>query len=139
MKIQKAFQMRAMWLAALGAALVLATPARAQQDMDPTYFDANPGTPYANHQAPIRTARDFNVAEEQKMLAQTTAGVPETTNGTLESGLLRITVADSVAVVILFGGVVLIVLYAMAATRRERRPQVLLTTTYSSAHGAAVR
>jgi hypothetical protein len=128
-----------MWLAALGAALALATPAQAQQDMDPTYFDVNPGTSYAKHQAPVRTARDFNVAEEQKMLAQNTADVPETTNATLESGLLRISVADSAAVVILFGGVVLIVLYAMAATRRERRPQVLLTTTYSSAHGVTVR
>ncbi len=36
MKIQKAFRTRAMLLAGLGAALLLATPVRAQQDMDPT-------------------------------------------------------------------------------------------------------
>jgi hypothetical protein len=139
MKIQKAFRMRAMWLVGLGVALLLATPARAQQDMDPTYFDVNPGAPNAKHKGIVRTARDFNMTEEQAMLAQSPADLPDTSNTTLESGLLQMTLADSAAIVILFGGVVLIVLYAMAATRRERQPQVLLRPSYSPTHGASVR
>src|SRR5260370_35545328 len=42
MKIQKAFRTRAMLLAGVGAALLLATPLRAHQDMDPTNFYINP-------------------------------------------------------------------------------------------------
>jgi hypothetical protein len=121
MKIQRAFQTRAL-LAGLGTALLLAIPARAQQDMDPTCFDVKPGTPHADHRAPVRTAAHSTAAVE-KMQSQSAADLPAFKDATLEANLVRVTVADFAALAILFGGVILIVLYAMAATRREGQPR----------------
>jgi hypothetical protein len=112
-----------MLLTGLGAALLLAASARAQQDMDPTYFDVNPGTPHVERRAPVRIAVNPKLTEERKMQAQPATNLPAMQDATLEAGLVRITVADFGALMILFGGVILIALYAMAATKRERRPR----------------
>src|SRR5260370_40335686 len=104
MKIQKAFRTRAMLLAGLGAALLLATPVRAQQDMDPTYFDINPDTPRAEHLTHVRAA--VNSTAAVKVHAQPAAGLPATADATLEANIVRVTVADLAALVILFGGVI---------------------------------
>src|SRR5258708_10115185 len=125
MKIQKAFRTRAMLLAGLGAALLLATPLRAQQDMDPTYFEVNPGTPRAEHLTHVRATVN-STAAVQEVHAQPAAGLPATADATLEANIVRVTVADFAALVILVVGVILIALYATAATRRERRVQALL-------------
>src|SRR5260370_14128774 len=50
MKSQKRIRIQ-MVLVGLGAALLMAGSARAQQDMDPTYFDIHPGTPAAQKTA----------------------------------------------------------------------------------------
>jgi len=138
MKIQKAFRTRAMLLAGLGAALLLATPVRAQQDMDPTYFDINPGTPRAEHLTHVRAAVN-STAAVKKVHAQPAAGLPATADATLEANIVRVTVADFAALVILFGGVILIALYATAATRRERRVQALLEGPCSPTPGATAQ
>jgi hypothetical protein len=138
MKIQKAFQIRAMWLVGLSAALLLAAPTRAQQEMDPTTFDINPGTS-PKQQVSVRTAREFNVAQTQEMLAQSATALPDSSNAVIDASLVRITATDVAVVVILFGGVCLIALYAMAATRRERQPRGLAGIAYSPTHGATVR
>ncbi len=138
MKIQKAFRTRAMLLAGLGAALLLATPVRTQQDMDPTYFEVNPGTHRAEHLTHMRTAANSTAAVE-KVQAQPAAGLPATADATLEANIVRVTVADFAALVILFGGVILIALYATATTRRERRVQALLEGPCSPTPGATAQ
>jgi hypothetical protein len=139
MKIQKAFRTRAMLLAGLGAALLIATPARAQQDMDPTYFDINPGTPRAEHRATARATVNPAVIGEKKMQSQSAADLPAFKDATLEANLVRVTVADFASLAILFGGVILIALYATAATRRERRLQALPDDPYSPTPGATAQ
>ena len=54
MKIQK--RLRLQMLIGLGAALLMAGSVRAQQDIDPTFFDVNPGGPTVNEEAVIRAA-----------------------------------------------------------------------------------
>jgi hypothetical protein len=104
----------------LGAALLMAGSARAQQDMDPTYFDVNPGAPAVSHNVVVRTAQNPQAVVEN---AQGQAVVAHG-DSTLESVMTRIAIVDASIAVILFGGVLAIVLYAMAATRRERGLQV---------------
>src|SRR5258708_11900350 len=58
MKSQKRIRIQ-MVLVGLGAALLMAGSARAQQDMDPTYFDIHPGTPAAQKTAVVRRAEDY--------------------------------------------------------------------------------
>src|SRR5690348_8683131 len=55
MELQKKIRMQ-MMMVGLGAALLMAGSARAQQDMDPTYFDINPGTPAVTKAAVVRVA-----------------------------------------------------------------------------------
>ena len=45
MEFRKVIRMQVL-LMGLGASLLLAISARAQQDMDPAAFDVNPGTPH---------------------------------------------------------------------------------------------
>lgn len=109
-------------LMGLGAALLLASSAQAQQDMDPTAFDVNPGTPHVDKSA-VRTAQSLPAAKK----AYSEAGVPATLwsgQDKQEADLARLTIVDATMVVIMMAGIGLIVLYAMAATRRERRLQI---------------
>src|SRR5258708_37504368 len=98
---------------------------RSEQHMDPTYCDITPGTHRAEHLTHVRAAVN-STAAVKKVRAQPAAGLPATADATLEANIVRVTVADFAALVILFGGVILIALYATAATRRERRVQALL-------------
>jgi hypothetical protein len=124
MKFQTKIRMQVI-MVGLGAALLMAGLARAQQDMDPTYFDVNPGAPAVSQDVVVRTAQNTQAAVENAQ------GQAVVANGdsTLESVMTRITIIDTSIAVILFGGVLAIVLYAMAATRRERGLQVPRATT----------
>src|SRR5260221_9147216 len=62
MKSQKRIRIQ-MVLVGLGAALLMAGSARAQQDMDPTYFDIHPGTPAAQKTAGPGGAQKYNSAK----------------------------------------------------------------------------
>jgi hypothetical protein len=108
-----------MLVVGLGTALLMAGSARAQQDMDPTYFDVNPGTPAVGKVAAVRTAQSTPVATENGS-GQNTVMLASSNETTLEAGVARMAIVDVGAALILFGGVISIVLYARAATRRER-------------------
>ena len=108
MKLQKAIRMQAM-LVGLGAMLLLASGARAQQDVSPDTFDVNPGTPAVeNAVAAPATPAAAPVAME---------------NVNAESALPAVTPrndSEKIAVVVMFGAV-LIALYTITEKRRQRR------------------
>jgi hypothetical protein len=121
MEFRKIVRMQVV-LMGLGAALLLANSAHAQQDMDPTAFDVNPGTPHVDKSA-VRTAQSLPAAKK----APSEAAVPASLwsgQDKQEADLARLTIVDATMVVIMMAGTGLIVLYAMAATRRERRLQI---------------
>jgi hypothetical protein len=118
MELQKKIRMQ-MMMVGLGAALLMAGSARAQQDVDPTYFDVKPGTPAVNKAAAIRVAQSAPAASENGS-TQNALTLAVSKEATLEAGVARMAIVDAGVAVILLGGILSIVLYAMAATRRER-------------------
>ena len=122
MKFQTKIRMQMVMLG-LGAALLMAGSARAQQDMDPTYFDAKPGTPAVSKVVVVRAAQSSQTAKENAS-AESTLALANRSDVTLEAGVTRMAIVDVGVALILLGGIVSIVLYAMAATRRERAPRV---------------
>jgi hypothetical protein len=102
----------------LGAALLMAGSARAQQDVDPTYFDVNPGTPAVSKVVPVQTGQSPTPAAESSF-AQSELALASSKEETLEAGVARMAIVDTGIVMLLFGGVISIVLYAKAATRRR--------------------
>jgi len=124
MKFQTNIRMQVI-MVGLGAALLMAGSARAQQDMDPAYFNVNPAAPAVSQHVVVRTAQNTQAPVEN---AQGQA-VVASGDSTLESVMTRVAIVDASIAVILFGGVLIIVLYAMAATRRERGLQVSRATT----------
>jgi len=117
MELQKKIRMQAMMLG-LGAALLMAGTARAQQEMDPTFFDINPGTPAVRKVAPVRIA----TAPAVKAEGQTESALALATSKevTLEAGVMRMAIMDVSIALVLAGDILFIVVYAMVATRRER-------------------
>jgi hypothetical protein len=113
-------------LMGLGAALLLASSAYAQQEMDPTAFDVNPGTPHVDKSAvrtAVRTAQTLPAAKK----APSEAAVPASLwsgQDKQEADLARLTIVDATMIVIMMAGICLIVLFAMVATRRERRLRI---------------
>ena len=118
MKFQTRMRMQ-MLMVGVGAALLMAGSARAQQEMDPTYFDVNPGTPAVSKVAVAPAAQRAQAISENEQAenAVTLASIQEST---LEGGVTRLTVVDAGVVLILLAGVFSIAAYALAATRRER-------------------
>jgi hypothetical protein len=123
MKLQKMIRMQVM-LMGMGAALLLASSAYAQQDMDPTDFAINPGTPRVDTRAVARTAAVPTATQKINSEEAVPASLWNGQATQEEADLTRLTIVDGTMVVILMAGVGLIVLYAMAATRRERRVQI---------------
>ncbi|MCU1239828.1 MAG: hypothetical protein JWO71_554 [Candidatus Acidoferrum typicum] len=118
MELQKKIRIQ-MMMVGLGAALFMAGSARAQQDMDPTYFDVNPGTPAFSKAAVIRVAQSSPAANENGS-TQNVLTLAVSKGATLEARVARMAFVDAGVALILFGGILSIVLYALAATRRER-------------------
>ncbi len=136
MKFQKIIRTQ-MMLVGLGAALVLAGSAYAQQEMDPTTFDVNPGTPHMVSGGVARTAQSPAAVNKINSAAVTSASLWNGQATKQESDLARLTLVDTMMVVIMMTGIGLIVLYAMAATKREHRLQISSSAPYTSATGAA--
>jgi hypothetical protein len=135
MKFQKMIRMQVM-LMGLGAALLLASSAHAQQDMDPTDFPVNPGTPQSAKVAVARTA-PAAAAKEVDSNAMVSASLWSNQDTKQEADLNRLAIVDATMVVILMVGTSLIVLYAMAATKRERRLKISPeSASYTPASGA---
>jgi hypothetical protein len=118
MELQKKIRMQVV-MVGLGAALLMAGSARAQQDMDPTYFDVNPGTPAVSKAAIVRQAQSLPAAN-QNGSTQGALTLAVSKEATLEAGVARMAIVDAGVAVMLFGGIFSIALYALAATQRER-------------------
>jgi len=118
MEFQKKIRMQLM-MAGFGAALLMAGSARAQQDMDPTYFDINPGTPAISKAAAVRVAQSAPAAT-QNGSTQSALKLAVSREATLEAGVARMAIVDAGIALILLGGIGSIALYATVATRRER-------------------
>jgi len=122
MKFQNQIRMQ-MVMVGLGAALLMAGSARAQQDMDPTYFEAKPGTPAVSKVVVVRAAQTPQAAKENAS-AESTLALANGSDATLEAGVTRMAIVDAGVALILLAGIVSIARYAMAATRRERVPRI---------------
>ena len=118
MKFQNKIQMQ-MLMIGLGAALLMAGSARAQQDMDPTYFDVNPGTSAVGKVVTVRAMHGSQAAKENTS-AESTLALANRSDVTLETGVTRMAIVDAGVALILLAGIVSLVVYAMAATRHER-------------------
>src|SRR5215470_13821841 len=121
MKVQKMIRAQ-MMLVGLGAALALGGSAYAQQEISPTTFDINPGTPAVSN-AVAKVEQPAAPVSESKQ-APVSASLWSNANTKQEADLARLLVIDTMMVVIMMIGVGAIVLYAKAATRNERRPRV---------------
>lgn len=122
MKFQTKIRMQ-MLMVGLGAALLMAGSARAQQDIDPTYFSINPGTPAVSKVVVAQATQSLPRATENAS-AQNALMLASSKDATLEAGVARMAIVDTGVALILFGGIIAIVLYAKAATRRERLDKV---------------
>src|SRR6266849_5952716 len=132
MKFQNKIRMQMVMLG-LGAALLMACSARAQQDMDPTYFDVSPGTPAVSKAVAVRAAQGLQAARENASAAESTLALANRSDVTLEAGVTRMAIVDAGVALILLTGIVSIVIYAMAATRRERAIRVSpMTAPYTT-------
>jgi hypothetical protein len=136
MEVRKVIRMQAI-LMGLGAALLLASSAHAQQDMDPSSFDVNPGTPHVTKVAAGHAAQSSAAVKKMDAAASASESIWSGQETKQEADLARLTMVDATMVVILMAGVGLIVLYAMAATKRERRLEMLPQRgSYTPASGA---
>lgn len=123
MKSQNKVRM-SMMLMGLGAAFLLAGSTRAQQEVDPTYFDIKPGTP-ATQAAPVRSAQQAPVAVQKSHDTESALSIATGRDATLEAGLTRVAVIDVALSLIFVGGFASIVVYALAATKRAYVPREL--------------
>lgn len=138
MKFQNRIRMQ-MLMVGLGAALLMAGSARAQQDMNPTFFGVNPGTP-AVSKAVVAQAGHRSQAAKENRSAEGTLALANRSDVTLETGVTRIAIVDSGIVLILLAGVILIARYAVAAARGARVPRVSkMTSRYTPASAATAQ
>jgi hypothetical protein len=135
MKMQTLVRMH--MLMGLGAALFLASSVRAQQDVDPTTFDINPGTAKLEQATAPRPVLKVEAAKSVASESMISAALWSKRATKQETGLPRFSVVDTLVVLILVAGAGLIVAYAKIATRRERHLQpVLRDTSYGPASSA---
>lgn len=138
----KSWKTNRMQLILVGAgAILLGSPARAQQETDPTIFEATSMVP----QSEISTAQTvLNSEKESKGEKQAIASLNQASkDATLEGNVARMMTEEVAILVIMLAGIASIALYAMAATGRERQLQAspetssYSTTTSAKAHGLA--
>jgi hypothetical protein len=108
--------------AGLGVASLIASPVRAQQEIDPDTFDVNPGTPKAEivTVAPVSAAPMVAWNSGQSVAISQAAIVSGSNwNGMFAAPLNAVDVA---MLVILSVGTGFVALYTVVATRRRRHP-----------------
>jgi hypothetical protein len=116
MKFQKIIRVPGIVIA-VGAALLLGSSARAQQEVEPTTFEIVPGE-QASGQVPGRAARSFEAAKE---MAAKVAEQEATQNGaTTESRITQLTASDVAGMLMLMSGMGVIVLCAIAGRWPKR-------------------
>src|SRR5260221_6776475 len=89
MKSQERIRMQ-MVIVGLGVALLMAGSAHAQQDMDPTYFDINPGTPAVQKAAVVRSAQSYIPAKTESNDAASALGGGSGEDADLEAWMKRV-------------------------------------------------
>jgi hypothetical protein len=134
MKFQNRICMQVM-MVGLGAAL-LAGSSRAQQDMDPTYFDINPGTP-AVSKAVVRQAAQSPAALRENSPAQRAMTLAGSEDVTFEADVARMEIVDVGVALILLAGMVSIVACAISGARRERALRVAPASTLRVSRASA--
>lgn len=115
-----------MMLVGLGAALALGTSAHAQQEVNPTTFDVNPGTPQA-------VSTSAQVAPAPTAIAKSESAVSASlwsAQNTKQGGNLIKTVMLAITMI----GVGAIALYAKATSQRGRRQTSPESATGAAAH-----
>jgi hypothetical protein len=112
MKFQRMIRIQMMAMAGIGAGLLLAAPVRAQQDVDPTFFD------YAYNATPVDQASNATPIAEAAKIADADSTAPL---ATLRENAVALMSVDTPATVALIG-IGSIVLVGMAkAVRGSRR------------------
>jgi hypothetical protein len=104
-------------LVGLGATLFLAGSIHAQRSVDPSSIQTDRASIAAERTEASRGAADRDMAEPDGIVASAFLGQQATRE---EQDLARLTIVDTMLVVLLMTGTVLIVLYAQTATRRNR-------------------
>jgi hypothetical protein len=131
MKLQRIVRVP-MIVMGLGAALLLAGPVRAQQEVDPDTFDINPGTP--KMEAVATTAVAAPNAIQTSDVARASISPASNWDGSFAAPLNAV---DVTMVAILALGTGLVALYTVAATRRQlRRPSPVRSDAYAESSGA---
>jgi small neutral amino acid transporter SnatA (MarC family) len=130
MKLQRILEGSAIVMG-LGVALLFASPARAQQEMNPDTFDINPGTP-----TEVAAATPVSAPTTVQDGAMVQAAIMPASNwdGSFAAPWNAV---DLTMVVILAAGTVLVTLFALAATRRQRRQiSSVRSSDYAQSSGA---
>jgi|ERR1035438_8093546 hypothetical protein len=105
----------------LGVASLIASPVRAQQEIDPDTFDVNPGTPKAEIVAVAQVSVAPMVASNSgQSVAVSQAAI---VSGSNWNGMFAapLNAVDVTMIAILGIGTAFVALYTLAATRRPRR------------------
>jgi hypothetical protein len=118
MKFQKVIRMP-MMLAGLGIGLLLANPVRAQQEVDPTYFEVAPGAPQANQPAAVAEAPRL----ESASAASAEVAVPAAADFDGAAIAVRWTEVDTLTTMATILCLAFVILHGIAETRRERQSQ----------------
>ncbi|MGA2427496.1 MAG: hypothetical protein ABSH13_03255 [Candidatus Acidiferrum sp.] len=120
----------------LGVALLLASPLRAQQEINPDTFDINPGTPKAELVAATpASAGPASASDASQSVPVSQAAV---VSGADWNGMFAapLNAVDVTMVLILAIGTGLVAIYTIAATRRQRRFSPARSGVHTSTSGA---
>jgi hypothetical protein len=120
----------------LGVALLLASPLRAQQEINPDTFDINPGTPKAELVAAAPASAGPALASDASQ--SVTASQAGIVSGSNWNGMFAapLNAVDVAMVLILAVGTGLVAIYTVAATRRQRRFSPARSSVQTSTSGA---
>src|SRR5215831_15635368 len=120
MKFEKMIRAQGI-LIALGAALLLASAARAQQEVEPTTFEVAPGVP---GKASAKQSAESRGAQNSQAAEQTSAAVPAATQSgneaTREESVAVFTAGEIAAALVLITGIGMLVLSAITGRWPKR-------------------
>ncbi len=121
MKFQKMIRAQ-MMLVSLGAGLLLARPVRAQQEVDPTFFEAASGASQLDQAAAVKAAPSLKAANA----AKADSAAPLVAQ---EVNAAQLTSVDAKTIVVLMLGIGSIVLLGMADAVRGNRQRTWREST----------
>ena len=107
-------------LLALGAALLLASSARAQQEVEPTTFEIVPGEPANEQPAAGRAVHGSDAAKEAKAVAAPQAATQGRKEPATEATIWQVTASDIAGLLVLTTGMGVVVLCAIAGRWPKR-------------------